>query len=58
MDLEQAIDYLAKNCPHVFAPIAEEMDRLKTENKTFCEKMDLTQNALNDLIFKVTNGGI
>ena len=57
MDLKQALDFLASNCPTVFQPISAEITRLKGENKSLSEKVDLTQNALNDLIFSTLNGG-
>lgn len=57
MNLEQALDFLASNCTSVFAPISEEITRLNTENIALSEKVDLTQNALNDLIFSTLNGG-
>ncbi len=56
MDLKQALDFLAGNCPTVFQPISNEITRLKNENESLTEKVDLTQNALNDLIFN-SNGG-
>lgn len=57
MDLKQALDFLASNCPTVFQPISQEITRLKNENKTIGEKVSLTQDALNDLIFNTLNGG-
>lgn len=58
MTLEEAIDFLAKNCPHVFAPIANEMKRIGSTNETLSEKVNLAEKALNDLIFDVKKGGM
>lgn len=55
MTLEEAIDFLAKNCPHVFAPIAEEMGRLKIENNELKRNLQATQGAVD---FIIMNGGI
>lgn len=57
MDLEQALDLLAGNCPMVFEPISSEITRLKNGNEALAEKVNLTQDALNDLIFNTMNGG-
>lgn len=57
MDLKQALDFLASNCPTVFQPISQELEGLREENNSLKEKVDLTQNALNDLIFSTLNGG-
>ena len=53
MDLKQALDFLASNCPTVFEPISNEITRLRSLD----EKVSLTQNALNELIFNTMNGG-
>lgn len=58
MNLEQALDFLASNCPTVFQPISQELTGLRKENDSLSEKVDLTQKALNDLIFNVMNGGM
>lgn len=65
MSLEQAIDYLSKNCPQVFGPIAEEMNRLGEVNTSLTDKstrmeedLATTQKALNELIFNTMNGGL
>ena len=58
MDLKQALDFLASNCPTVFQPISQELEGLREENNSLKEKVDLTQNALNDLIFNMMNGGM
>lgn len=58
MSLEEAMDLLASNCPHVFAPIATEMQSLRSENEELKEKLATTQDALNDLIFNTLNGGL
>ncbi|WP_250675559.1 hypothetical protein LZ906_007920 [Paraclostridium ghonii] len=55
MNLEQAIDYLAKNCPYVFAPIVEEMDRINVENKELKARLSTTQDAIDFMLLK---GGI
>lgn len=52
MTLEEAIDLLAKNCPHVFAPIANEMQRLGSENTDLKEQVDSTQNIVNELVMQ------
>ena len=57
MDLKQALDFLASNCPTVFQPISQELEGLREENNSLKEKVDLTQNALNELIFNTLNGG-
>lgn len=57
MDLEQALDLLASNCPTVFQPISTEITRLNERDKALTEKVSLTQNALNELIFNVMSGG-
>lgn len=57
MNLEQALDFLASNCPTVFQPISQELEGLREENNSLKEKIDLTQNALNELIFNTLNGG-
>lgn len=57
MNLEQALDFLASNCPSVFAPISQEMTGLRKENDSLSEKISLTQDALNELIFNVMSGG-
>lgn len=58
MNLEEAMDLLASNCPNVFAPIANEMSRLGGENETLKADVSATQNALNELIFNTMNGGL
>lgn len=58
MTLEEAIDFLAKNCPHVFAPIAIEMQRLRSENNGMKKDLEITQDALNEIIFNTLNGGV
>lgn len=57
MDIKEALDFLAGNCPTVFEPISQEITRLKNENNAIGEKVSLTQDALNDLIFNTMNGG-
>lgn len=52
MTLEEAIDFLAKNCPHVFAPIAIETQRLGSENADLKEQVDSTQNIVNELVMQ------
>ena len=44
MTLEQALEFLAINCPQVFKPISEEMNKLR-------EELNLTQDAVNSIIF-------
>lgn len=70
MDIKQAMDYLAGNCPTVFEPICNEITGLRKENDTAkkdltnlrkendATKKDLkeTQNALNELIFSTLKG--
>lgn len=58
MTLEEAIDLLAKNCPHVFAPIANEIHSLRSENNGMKKDLETTQNALNEIIFNTLNGGV
>lgn len=52
MTLEEAIDFLAKNCPHVFAPIAIEIQSLRSENTDLKEQVDSTQNIVNELVMQ------
>lgn len=52
MTLEEAIDFLAKNCPHVFAPIAIEMQSLRSENVDLKEQVGSTQNIVNELVMQ------
>lgn len=52
MTLEEAIDFLAKNCPHVFAPIAIEIQSLRNENVDLKEQVDSTQNIVNELVMQ------
>ncbi|WGX74902.1 hypothetical protein QJS64_12280 [Paraclostridium bifermentans] len=52
MTLEEAIDLLAKNCPHVFSPIANEMQRLGSENTDLKEQVVSTQNIVNELVMQ------
>lgn len=52
MTLEEAMDLLAKNCPHVFAPIANEMQSLRNEDTDLKEKVDSTQNIVNELVMQ------
>lgn len=52
MTLEEAIDFLAKNCPHVFSPIANEMQSLRNENTDLKEQVDSTQNIVNELVMQ------
>lgn len=52
MTLEEAIDFLAKNCPHVFAPIAIEMQSLRSGNTDLKEQVDSTQNIVNELVMQ------
>ncbi|MFL1468983.1 hypothetical protein [Paraclostridium bifermentans] len=52
MSLEEAMDLLAKNCPHVFAPIANEMQSLRNEDTDLKEKVDSTQNIVNELVMQ------
>lgn len=58
MSLEEAMDLLASNCPHVFAPIANEMQRLSSSDEESKTRMNNTENALNELIFNTMNGGL
>lgn len=52
MTLEEAIDFLAKNCPHVFAPIAIEMQSLRSENIDLKDEIISTQSIVNDLVIQ------
>lgn len=52
MTLEEAIDLLAKNCPHVFAPIASEIQSLRSINLELKEQVDSTQNIVNELVMQ------
>lgn len=52
MTLEEAIDFLAKNCPHVFAPIANEMQSLRSENTDLKNQVVSTQNIVNELVMQ------
>ena len=58
MDLKQALDFLAGNCPTVFQPISEEIIRLKKTNDSMKTDIGKTQDALNELIFNNMNGGM
>lgn len=58
MDLKQALDFLAGNCPTVFEPISTEITRLKNENNSTKKDVEETQKALNELIFNTLNGGM
>lgn len=58
MSLEEAMDLLASNCPHVFAPIATEMQNLRSDNEASSNEIERTENALNELIFNTMNGGL
>ena len=58
MDLKQALDFLASNCPTVFQPISQEITRLKNENNSTKKDVEETQKALNELIFNTLNGGM
>ena len=58
MNLEQALDFLASNCPTVFEPISTELTGLRKENETIKADLEITQNALNELIFSRMNGGM
>lgn len=52
MTLEEAIDLLAKNCPHVFAPIANEIQSLRSVNLELKEQVVSTQNIVNELVMQ------
>lgn len=52
MTLEEAIDFLAKNCPHVFAPIANEIQSLRSINLELKEQVVSTQNIVNELVMQ------
>lgn len=52
MNLEQAIDFLAKNCPQIFAPIVAEMDRLKNENTDLKKEVKTMRDLVNDLLIQ------
>ncbi|UOW66851.1 hypothetical protein [Paraclostridium bifermentans] len=52
MTLEEAIDFLAKNCPHVFAPIANEMQSLRSENTDLKDQVVSTQEIVNELVMQ------
>ena len=56
MDIKQAMDYLASNCPTVFEPICNEITGLRKENDATKKDLRETQNALNDLIFSTLKG--
>lgn len=58
MNLEEAMDLLASNCPYVFAPISAEMQRLTAENEELKTRLADTEKALNELIFNTLNGGL
>lgn len=58
MDIKEAMDYLASNCPTVFEPICNEITRLKNENNSTKKDVEETQKALNELIFNTLNGGM
>lgn len=58
MNLAQALDFLASNCPSVFAPIATEIERLNTENTQLTERVVLAESAINDMIMAQLNGGM
>lgn len=51
MTLEEALDFLASNCPTVFEPISKELARLNVNNQVLDKKVDLTQEAVNTILF-------
>lgn len=51
MTLEQALDFLATNCPQVFKPISEEMADLRKEKDKLKEELSVTQDAVNSILF-------
>lgn len=55
MNLAKALDFLASNCPTVFAPIATELGRLGTENDKLKESLLTTQDLIDNLLL---NGGM
>lgn len=67
MNLQQALDLLAGNCPSVFSPITKEFERLRLENVTITSnyealkkenekiKQDLV-NAQSALDLLIVNG--
>lgn len=58
MNLEEAMDLLASNCPYVFAPISSEMQNLRETNEAVTQKANRTEKALNELMFNTMNGGL
>ena len=50
MDLKQALDFLASNCPTVFQPISEEIGNLRKEKKDSDDKMAKMQEAIDFLV--------
>lgn len=58
MNLEQALDFLASNCPTVFEPISQEIAGLRQENNSMKTELESTQKAVNELIFSTLNGGM
>lgn len=51
MKLEQALDFLASNCPQVFEPISKEITDLRKAKDKLAEDLSLTQDAVNSIIF-------
>lgn len=52
MTLAEALDFLASNCPTIFAPIANEMELLRTENEAMRAELGVTQQAVNSIIMQ------
>ncbi|HSQ88692.1 hypothetical protein [Romboutsia sp.] len=50
MNLAQALDFLASNCPNVFAPISQELETLRQENDELKANIQATQEAVDFLI--------
>ena len=58
MDIKEALDFLASNCPTVFQPISSEITNLRNTNDNMKKDLEDTQKALNELIFSTLNGGM
>ncbi|HSQ87207.1 hypothetical protein [Romboutsia sp.] len=50
MNLAQALDFLASNCPNVFAPITGELETLRSEKDALNTKVTEMQEVIDFLL--------